>query len=103
MNDLIPLAFSLFPDEGQLALLIPIVALAIPIVAMLLKHQKEMAITINGNNTSQRELDNLRAEVAQLRQLVNQQILATEDVRSRLAAPSSPPSMPLVGEQENRI
>jgi hypothetical protein len=77
----------MFPFEP--ALIIPILVFMIPIVAILTSHQQKMAKLIHGeqkenqvNGAILQELQSMRAEVAQLREVVNQQALAVDDLRS---------------------
>ena len=84
----LPLAFSF----GELGVLIPFVALLIPIVAILSKHQMKMAALIHGKvidhndnivpiveNNSQ-----LSEEVRQLRELMHQQAIALDNLRDEV-------------------
>lgn len=71
-----------------LALGIPILALMIPIVAILTAHQRKMAETFRntgaGNGQLEHlynEVENLRREVASLKERHNDTLLALEDVR----------------------
>jgi hypothetical protein len=64
-----PLAFI---DPGTLALMIPILALCIPIVAILSGHQQKMAAIIHGASFG-RELEELKREIAQLQSTVYEQ------------------------------
>ncbi|MCU0315128.1 MAG: hypothetical protein MUC92_00900 [Fimbriimonadaceae bacterium] len=91
-------------DPSSIAILIPIVALCIPIVAILTAHQRRMAEIIHANNAhnvaENSELQALRYEIAQLRELVTSQALAVEQLRSEqrigqaslMANPVAPPS-----------
>lgn len=61
----------------------------IPIVAILTNHQQKMAKLIHGGQNENNmnaallnELQAMRTEVAQLREVVNQQALAVDDMRS---------------------
>lgn len=76
------------PGPDTLALLIPIVAVMIPIIALLTAHQRKMAEIIHSNNPAQNaEVDALRQEVRELRTLVNQQTISLDDMRrSQIAA-----------------
>ena len=69
-----------------LAVFIPIIALMIPIVAILVNHQRKMAEIIHGgtNSAAQAELYQLRGEVAELRERVNQQAIQLDGVRSQV-------------------
>ena len=73
--------------EGILALLIPIFALSIPIVAILTKHQKEMAQTYAQQHRLQPahnpELTQMREEMRMLREQLNQQSIMLDDIRSQ--------------------
>lgn len=74
-----------FADLGpeMIAVFIPVVALCIPIVAMLTKHQQKMAELLHGSQgVSAEETHRLRSEVNQLRDLVAQQTIALDDLRS---------------------
>lgn len=81
--------------------LIPIVALCIPIVAILVKHQQRMAELMqqgsqNNNSEILRELQAMRAEMAQLRERVNQQAIVVDDLSGLRQNPSpmTPPAVP---------
>ena len=66
------------------ALSIPILALMIPLVAILVRHQQKMAEIIHsgsGSNTAA-QVEALRQEVAQLKQLVHQQMIALDSATS---------------------
>jgi dsDNA-specific endonuclease/ATPase MutS2 len=73
--------------EGILALLIPIFALSIPIVAILTKHQKDMAQTFAQQHHLQSqaspELMQMREEMRLLREQINQQSILLDDIRSQ--------------------
>ena len=74
--------------------LIPIVAIvctfSIPVVAILVHHQRRMAELIHQNhvkaNQPNAEVAALRQEVAQLRQLMHEQAIALDDIRSQTRA-----------------
>lgn len=79
---LLPLAA--FNVEGAMALMIPIIIMMIPIVAILTKHQRDMATLYHNRNSQQAgsaEVEALRRQVEELRQLVAQQTLALDDIR----------------------
>lgn len=78
---MMPIVAFLSPD--QMALMIPITALIIPIVAILTKHQRDMAVMYHTNHQqgSNAEVDALRRQVEDLRQMVAQQTLALDDIR----------------------
>ncbi len=71
-------------DPGQIAVMIPIFALSIPIVAMLIKHQQRMAEIIHGTARQQgdAEIAQLRSEVYELKQLVHQQMISVDSLVS---------------------
>lgn len=83
------------PLIAVIPLMIPILALTIPIVAILTGHQRRMAEIMhqNGGLGSQAdarvlyELDCLRKELADVRNLLNQQTIAIDNLTPRL--PSS--------------
>jgi len=81
------------------ALLIPICALMIPIVAILTTHQRRMAELIHGsrqNAISSTELEMLRREVQELKQIVHQQTIAMDGINRR-ELPADPGSNRLSG------
>jgi hypothetical protein len=69
---------------GFVALMIPIVALLIPIVAMLTKHQQSMAEILHGSGGTTAELDQMRYEIQELKNLVNQQTLTIDNLDSKV-------------------
>lgn len=82
------------PDAEQIAVFIPIIALLIPVVAILTKHQKEMALVIRdtqnqgANNVLPQimhELQALRAEVSTMKQQLNDVTLAVDDHKTLMA------------------
>jgi hypothetical protein len=65
----------------NIAILIPVIALMIPIVAILVSHQQKMAQIIHGANRQQvpnPEVDSLKREVQELKQLIHQQTIALD-------------------------
>jgi len=75
--------FDRILDPGFIGVLIPVVALMIPIVAILTGHQRRMAELIHGgaqNQAAAGEIAALRGEIAELRQLVHQQALAMDSI-----------------------
>jgi hypothetical protein len=67
----------------MIAVFIPVIAMCIPIVVVLTKHQQKMAELLHGNQGSNaEETYRLRAEVNQLRDLVARQTIALDDLRS---------------------
>jgi len=73
----LPLAF-LQPD--QLAIFIPILGVVAVIIMILTKHQQRMAEIIHGTAQAQsaEEIVELRHEVAQLKQMVHEQMIALD-------------------------
>lgn len=67
----------------------------VPIVAMLLTHQRRMAELVNGNQAQRGQSDvkvaRLEAEVAQLRQLIAENVIAMDDHRTATARLAPPP------------
>lgn len=89
--------------------LVPIMAIAfvfgIPILAILTSHQRKMAELMrsqSGNPQAQQEAQALRYEVAQLRDLVNQQQiqLDTLQMQMRSAPMASPRAEDVLGERQ---
>lgn len=84
---------------GLVAVMIPVVALFIPIVGMLTRHQKQMAELYRnkqGLNQANPEVMQLRGEIQELRERINQQTIAIDNLVSmqhaltqRTAEPSS--------------
>ena len=79
-------------DHGEIILLVPIVALMIPIVKMMTKHQRDMAeLHLKSHQTQglifqesgSQETAQLREEVRQLRETVSTLVLKVEDLSSR--------------------
>jgi hypothetical protein len=81
--------------ENILPFMIPITALMIPIVAILTQHQRRMA-EIMRQNTPQgvHEIAELRREVAQLKEIVNQQALQMDDFLTKQGQLMAPPPAP---------
>ncbi|MBV6491701.1 MAG: hypothetical protein IT202_02655 [Fimbriimonadaceae bacterium] len=79
------LHFAAFGPE-TLALLIPITALLIPIVAILVRHQQKMAEIIHSSPKFDpglnAQIDSLRREILELRQLVHQQTIDMDSLKS---------------------
>lgn len=79
------------------AISIPIFALMIPIVAILTHHQRKMAELIHRrgvDDTAVREVAALRAEVHELKHLLQTQIIAMDGLTQRSELPASPPPPP---------
>jgi hypothetical protein len=81
--------FGFFVNEGTLGVMIPIIALIIPIVAILTKHQMKMAALIHGKTidensnviASNSNDSQVSQEVRQLRELMHQQTIALDNLR----------------------
>lgn len=77
--------------QDVLPFLIPIIIFMIPIIAILTNHQRRMAELIHGNRQhsgNAGEIDALRREVQELKEIVHQQTLAIDNI-SRYQLPSS--------------
>jgi hypothetical protein len=88
---------------ATLALIVPIIALLIPIVAILVKHQKDMAMMYHqtGQLVASTEVEDLRKQVEDLRQLLTNQTLVLDDIRQtqkQLAAHAEPVKQRLQGQ-----
>ncbi|MFZ4508399.1 MAG: hypothetical protein ACOYON_11960 [Fimbriimonas sp.] len=100
-------------SEGQIALLIPVFALAIPIVAILTQHQRKMAEIMQGKKPTEdfafgnrdAEVQALRQELYELKQLIHQQSIAIDNIASLSArtAQGVPPAVPPVMPFEERL
>lgn len=78
--------------DAFMALSIPLLALLIPIVAILVHHQQKMAQIMRGSDPNTfAAIDALRREVADLRQLVGQQSIALDDLRRSAGVQAAPP------------
>lgn len=84
--------------EGFLALMIPIIALLIPIVAIMSQHQQKMATLLRGS-TSDAEIQQLRMEIQQLKDLVNQQALVMDNLNTTLVRRQEIPPAPVMQER----
>ena len=88
-----------------LAISIPIIAFMIPIVAIMTHHQRKMAEIIHGKGEKGMQLDArqeiaaLREEVVELRQLLNQQVIALDSK----AKSTAPPPFEATKELEDRF
>jgi hypothetical protein len=79
--------------------MIPIAALMIPIVAILTYHQRKMAEIIHGSQAQSLpnpEVEYLRREVLELKQIVHQQTIAIDNFKQLPPRSSSPPQSPEV-------
>ena len=82
--NLLPLAD--FDMTGMMALMIPIIALIIPIVVILTNHQRKMAEIIHqSRQLPTGEFDAIRQELREMRMLMNQHTIALDDMRSKPA------------------
>lgn len=74
-------------DPAVIAMFVPVIGMMIPIVAILVRHQQRMAEIIHsGQATSgplQAQIDTMRREIAELRQLVHQQTIALDTLSHR--------------------
>lgn len=80
----------------HIGVLIPFVIFLIPIIAILTSHQRKMAEIIHGNQNVPQgnvvgEIQALRYELAQMRDLMHQQSLAIDDLKRSLPASTMPP------------
>lgn len=78
---------SLIPVLPLLALL---VAVMIPVFKIFTSHQQRMAEILNRTNSDRDDIMLLRNEVAELKRLMHQQIIANDDHRSMSAPPPAP-------------
>ena len=81
----LPQTIAMFGPDTIWAI-IPCMALSIPIIALMQHHQQKMAEIIHGRRHKeviQGELDQMRAELNQLRNMVSTQALALEGLASR--------------------
>ena len=71
--------------EDVMPFIIPIVVFMIPIVAILTHHQRKMAELLHGSRAQalpNPEIDAMRREIAELKQLVHQQAIALDSART---------------------
>jgi hypothetical protein len=81
-------------NPGVIAMAIPILALMIPIVAILTRHQRSMAELIHSRHaTNPAELEAIRQEIRELRTILHSQTIALDDIRSQSQAPMADPSI----------
>lgn len=74
--------------EDVLPFMIPLMALAIPIIVVLTKHQQRMAELIHGGAGNQQQIEALKREVGELRSLVHQQAIQIDNMSNRLGTGS---------------
>ncbi len=60
------------------AVVVPTATIMIPIVYILVKHQQKMAEIIHSNRLPTPEVESLRREVADLKALMHQQVIAID-------------------------
>jgi hypothetical protein len=87
----LPIAFDLGPETFGLA--VPIIIFLIPIVAILTKHQQKMAEIMHSgalNQGSNREVEILRAEVGELKAMIQQQTIAIDNLQMMQRQPTKP-------------
>ncbi len=79
-------------DPGVIAVFVPIVGMMIPIVYILVKHQQKMAEIIHSNRLPSPEVESLRREMAEMKALLHQQVIAfdSQPGSPRLAPPNQP-------------
>ena len=83
-------------EAGTVAILVPVIIFMIPIIAILTAHQRKMAEIIHGKNgqnmnplglnlsyASQQDMAMMREEMRQLRELVQNQTLAIDNLGTR--------------------
>ena len=80
-------------NPAVLGIMIPIIALMIPIVAILVSHQQKMAQIIHSNRAQvpNHELEALRTEVRELKELIHQQAIAFDSLATRQSSATAPP------------
>lgn len=85
------------PDAGTIALLIPIIIFMILIIAILTAHQRKMAEIVHSQKNAGQpgEIEALRREIYELKQLVHQQAIAMDNFVSRQAMPPATPPVDL--------
>ncbi len=76
-------------DSDVVWVLVPLAALAVPVVKVLSRHQTQMAQIIHGQNQgnpNNQETSEIREEVRQLRELMHQQTIALDNLRDEVRA-----------------
>jgi hypothetical protein len=76
-----------------IAVFIPILGIVAGIVAIMTKHQQRMAEILHGSpqNQSNNEINHLRNEVAELKHLVHQQMIALDAYSGHTRPPAENP------------
>lgn len=83
-----------FIDPESAAVIVPVIIFMIPIIAILTAHQRKMAEIIHRKpQVNSNEMDVLHREIGELKQLVHQQAIALDDMRSRQLGQSSLPDI----------
>ena len=79
-------------EPGVIAVFVPIVGMMIPIVYILAKHQQKMAEIVHSNRMPSPEVESLRREVAEMKALLHQQVIALDSRGnpSSLTPPAAP-------------
>ncbi len=85
--------------EFDFAIMIPIVAFMIPIIAILTAHQRKMAEIMRNDarmHPQNNEISELRREMSDLKAIVSQQAIQMDDflTQQRQAASQIPPRIP---------
>jgi hypothetical protein len=81
-------------SAGSIAILIPVLIFMIPIIAILTSHQRRMAeIVHGGKNGNPGDIDALRREIHELKQLVHQQAISIDNLLARQQS-ATPPEIP---------
>lgn len=98
-----PTALPLAQIENIAPLAIPIVIFMIPIIAILTSHQQRMAKILHesGQHGNNAEINALRGEVQQLRELVHQQAIQVDNLIQLQTRQSVNPSQDLQSRLEN--
>lgn len=83
----------------QIGVLIPIVALMIPIVVIMSRHQQKMAEIVRGQGSDQlrSDVEALKQEVGYLRGVVSSQTVVLENLRKR-SLDQAPPTGPILAD-----
>ena len=83
-----------------LPLMIPIIALMIPVVKVFTNHQQKMAEIVNRSSLDEQQIATLRQEVTDLKSLLHQQTIRIDALASGGApALASPPPAPVATQQ----
>ena len=74
------------------ALLIPILIFMIPIIGILTNHQRKMAELMHNKAGNAGDIEALRREIYELKQLVHQQAISIDNLLAR-QQPTTPPDI----------